>query len=139
MSRLLMARSINEQVNSKSILNESWVFFVNLVLTILIIKHKYYIIKYKSCVAGTSLISSWKSVDMTLHFIHNHWNTYLPSLFFVDFCWIYPDDQTIVHWPISFVVITTSITIWCVNIVMNAIIWTNVLNVIQPSERTNRK
>jgi hypothetical protein len=74
------------------------------------------------------------SVDMTFHFIHNIWNAYLSSHLFIDFCWIWPNDRTVIHWSISFIVITTSMTRPCINVVLDGIIWTNVLSVIQASE-----
>jgi hypothetical protein len=76
-----------------------------------------------------SSTSSWQHVDTTLHFIHNHWNVYLPTPSFVDFCWIWPDDRTIINWPITFIAITTPMTRPCVNVVLDGIIWTNVLSV----------
>jgi hypothetical protein len=63
-----------------------------------------------------SSTSSWQPVNTTLHFIHNHWNVYFSSPSFVDFCWIWPDDWTIVNWPISFIVITTPMTRPYVNV-----------------------
>jgi hypothetical protein len=39
---------------------------------------------------------------------------YLPSPFFVDFCWIWPDDRVVVHWLILFIAITTLLIRSCV-------------------------
>jgi hypothetical protein len=67
---------------------------------------------------------------MTLHFIHNHWNTYFLSSSFVDFYWIWPNDRTVVRWSILFIVIITPMTRPCINVVLDRIIWTNMLSVI---------